>query len=62
MKTMAVKSMEHILRQYGRDHLKLTLMTIAETDHNRRELAEPTLWAMSDLIAAHPAWAARVTD
>jgi len=62
METMAVNSMERILRQYGYAHLKMVLMSIAETANNKRELVAPTIWAVSDLVRAHPHWTQRATD
>src|ERR1035437_6560108 len=60
--TMAVGSLERILRQHGYAHLKMVLMTIVETRNNKRELVAPVIWAVSDLICAHPAWAGRATE
>jgi hypothetical protein len=60
--TMATACLESILQQYGYAHLKMVLMSIAETSNNKRELVAPVLWAVSDLIRAHPAWAERATD
>jgi hypothetical protein len=53
-KTMAVESMERILRQYGYSHLKLVLLSIVDTTNNQRELVGPVIWALSDMIRAHP--------
>jgi hypothetical protein len=60
--TMAVGSLERIPKQYGYAHLKMVLMSIAETSNNKRELVAPVIWAISDLIRAHPEWADRVSD
>ena len=62
METMAVGSLERILRQHGYAHLKMVLMSIVETRNNKRELVAPVIWAISDLIRAHPAWADRATE
>jgi hypothetical protein len=62
MATMAVESMERILRQYGYAHLKMVLMSIAETENNKRELVAPTIWAVSDLVRAHQHWTERASD
>ena len=43
-------------------HAKLVLLSVAETRNNARELTSPVLWAISDLVAAHPQWAARASD
>jgi hypothetical protein len=60
--TIATACLRRILQQHGYSHTKLVLMSVGETGANARELTSPTLWAVSDLIAAHPAWADRVTD
>lgn len=62
MTTMAIETMESIIEQRGYENLKLTLMSIAETENNKRELVAPTIWAVSDLVLAHPNWASRVSD
>lgn len=62
METMAVETMEHILERYGYAHLKMVLMSIVETANNKRELVAPTIWAVSDLVRAHPGWSGRVSD
>ena len=60
--TMATACLESILQQHGYGHTKLVLTSIAETRSNDRELVAPVIWAVSDLIVAHPKWAERVTD
>ena len=60
--TMAIACMESILKQYGYAHLKFVLMSIAETRNNKRELVAPVIWAVSDLIRAHPEWADRASE
>ena len=60
--TQATACLKSILRRYGYAHTKLTLMSVQETGSNARELTSPTLWAVSDLIAAHPKWAERASD
>jgi hypothetical protein len=60
--TMATACLESIFKEYGYGHTKLVLMSVAETKYNARELTSPVLWAVSDLAAAHPSWASRVTD
>src|ERR1035437_1694335 len=62
METMAAGSMERILKQYGYAHLKMVLMSIVETRNNKRELVAPVIWAVSDLIRAHPAWADHASE
>lgn len=62
METMAVESMERILRQHGYAHLKMVLMSIVETPNNKRELVGPVIWALSDVIKAHPGWPERAGE
>lgn len=54
--TCATQTMERILAEHGPEHLTLVLRSIAETTNHRMELVAPTMWAISDLILAHPAW------
>jgi hypothetical protein len=60
--TMAISCLRRILTHHGYSHAKMVLMSIAETRSNARELVAPVIWAVSDLILAHPAWAERATD
>jgi hypothetical protein len=60
--TMAIACIESIYQRYGYGHTKLVLTSIAETRSNARELVAPVIWAISDLIVAHPKWADRVSD
>ena len=60
--TMATACLESILQQHGYGHTKLVLTSIAETRSNARELVAPVIWAISDLVVAHPEWAERVSD
>jgi hypothetical protein len=54
--TCAAQTMQRILEEHGEGHLILTLRTILESGNNRLELVAPTLWAVSDIILAHPTW------
>jgi hypothetical protein len=54
--TCAVATLENILVSYGEAHLTLVLRSIVETNGNARELTAPMIWAISDLINAHPTW------
>lgn len=56
MQTCAVNTLERILREHGAAHLRSVLMSIVETTNNKRQLVAPTLWAVSDLLLAHPTW------
>ena len=60
--TMATACLESILEQHGYGHAKFVLMSIAETRSNARELVAPVIWAISDLVRAHPKWAERASD
>jgi len=57
--TMATACLKSMLAEYGYAHTKLVLMSIVETKGNARELTASVLWAVSDLVAAHPKWAAQ---
>lgn len=56
METCAVNTLERILRDHGPEHLRSTLISIVETENNKRMLVAPVIWALSDILAAHPAW------
>ncbi|PYE89608.1 hypothetical protein C7477_103116 [Phyllobacterium leguminum] len=50
--TRAVATMERILRNFGEDHFRLVMSTLAETANNKALLDEYGLWMASDLIHA----------
>lgn len=56
METCAVNTLEHILRDHGEGHLRSVLMAIVETTNNKRMLVAPVIWAVSDILLAHPSW------
>lgn len=56
METCAVNTLERILKEHGEEHLRSVLISIVETENNKRMLVAPVLWAMSDLLLAHPSW------
>lgn len=56
METCAVNTLEHVLRDYGAKHLRSVLMSIVETENNKRMLVAPVIWAVSDILLAHPSW------
>jgi len=56
--TCATRTMERILAEHGPQHLTLVLRSIVETGNNGLELVAPTMWAISDIVLAHPAWTA----
>jgi len=55
--TRAEQTLQRILHDHGEGHLILVLRTIMESENNKGELVAPTIWAISDLILAHPEWA-----
>ncbi|MBO4227222.1 hypothetical protein [Bradyrhizobium neotropicale] len=55
--THAEQTMRRILEARGEEHLRLILMAIVETNENNSTmLVAPVLWAISDLLLAHPSW------
>lgn len=56
METHAVNTMERILFKRGETNLRDTLMSIVETKNHKRELVAPVIWALSDILKAHPSW------
>jgi hypothetical protein len=57
METCAVNTLERILRRdHGPEHLRSTLISIVETENNKRMLVAPVIWGMSDVLLAHPSW------
>jgi len=55
--TCAGATIAAIIDEHGPGHLTLVLRTITESAGNERALKAPIIWAVSDLIAAQPAWA-----
>ena len=43
-------------RARSRSHLREVLLSIAESAGNDRSLTAPVIWAVSDLLLAHPNW------
>lgn len=56
METCAINTLEHVLRNHGSEHLRSVLMSIVETENNKRMLVAPVIWAVSDILLAHPSW------
>lgn len=56
METYAVNTLVHLLRDHGEGHLRSVLMAIVETENNKRMLVAPVIWAVSDILLAHPSW------
>lgn len=56
METFADNTMQRILGDHGPEHLRSVLISIVETENNRRMLIAPVIWAVSDTLLAHPSW------
>lgn len=56
METCAVNTLTRILNDHGPEHLRSVLMSIVETENNKRMLVAPVIWAVSDTLLAHPSW------
>lgn len=56
METCAVNTLARILNDHGSEHLRSVLMSIVETENNKRMLVAPVIWAVSDILLAHPSW------
>ena len=46
-------TMERIMKRHGEEHLRMVLMTLAETANNKACLDGAALWAASDLVRAY---------
>jgi hypothetical protein len=60
--TCAASTLSKVLAERGAGNLVFTLRTITESDGNGRALTAPMIWAVSDVIVAHPAWADRGSE
>lgn len=56
METCAINTLGRILNEHGAAHLRSVLLSIVETESNRRNLVAPIIWAVSDVLLAHPSW------
>jgi hypothetical protein len=54
--TKAVNTLERMLRTHGPDHVRMVLSLIVQSENNARELAGPTIKAVSRELLAHPEW------
>lgn len=54
--TYAENTMQRIMLEHGEQHLRSVLISITETENNSKMLIAPVLWAVSDIILAHPKW------
>lgn len=52
----ADRTMIKILEDEGAAHLRTVLMSIMETENNKRMLIAPVMWAISDVLRGHPTW------
>lgn len=56
-KTKAVRTLQKLFEQRGPARLRFILRSLIEVRDNDRYITEPVLWALDDLISAHPSWA-----
>lgn len=56
METCAINTLARVLNDHGPEHLRSVLMAIVETENNKRMLVAPVIWAVSDILLAHPSW------
>lgn len=56
MQTRAAGTMQDVCDQHGAGHLSYVLKTIVESRNNRRALSPAIISAVSDIMAAYPAW------
>lgn len=56
METCAGNTLERIRKEHGAEHLRSVLISIVETTNNKRMLVAPVIWAVSDILLAHPTW------
>jgi GTP:adenosylcobinamide-phosphate guanylyltransferase len=56
METYAENTMLRIMDEHGEGHLRSVLIVITETENNSKMLIAPVLWAVSDILLAHPSW------
>ncbi|MET3965439.1 hypothetical protein [Bradyrhizobium sp. S3.9.1] len=54
--TTASSTLHAICRTHGEEHLTLLLRTLLETEGNSGHVNEFTLYAISDIMLAHPEW------
>jgi hypothetical protein len=56
METCAGNTLERIRKEHGAEHLRSVLISVVETTNNKRMLVAPVIWAVSDILLAHPTW------
>jgi hypothetical protein len=52
----AASTLQRLSSDRGESHLREVLLSIAESAGNDRSLTAPVIWAVSDLLLAHPNW------
>lgn len=55
MQTRAAATLESLITDFGAEHCRLVVMTLAETG-NGYAFGAPVLLAVSDVLLAHPEW------
>jgi hypothetical protein len=56
LETCAASTLQRLLSDWGESHLREVLLSISESAGNDRSLVAPVIWAVSDLLLAHPNW------
>jgi hypothetical protein len=56
LETCAASTLQRLLSDWGESHLREVLLSIVESAGNERALTAPVIWAVSDLLLAHPNW------
>jgi hypothetical protein len=54
--TCADRTLLKMLEDEGAAHLRSVLITIMETENNKRMLVAPVILAISDVLRGHPTW------
>jgi hypothetical protein len=54
--TCAGKIMQKVLHDEGEAHLRSVLITITETENNKRMLVRPVILAVTDVLRTYPSW------
>ncbi|NPU23975.1 hypothetical protein [Bradyrhizobium denitrificans] len=54
--TCAGKILQKVLNDEGEAHLRSVLITIMETENNKRMLVRAVILAVSDVLRAYPSW------
>jgi hypothetical protein len=56
LETCAAATLQRLLSDWGESHLREVLLSIVESAGNERSLIAPVIWAVSDILLAHPNW------